>query len=182
MGLHWRPGNPEYVCLMYDVAQLASASHPPESPMQSASMWSRMYQSGLTSIRRATRAYIRGKTMFKIHIAAYYCHGDLEDCAYQDCVVLQLGEYTLIKADSKGKPAWEYGGWGKYAPSLTTTCLDIGHDIADLLSSVPNYAMKCAIQYARLTGRAKLPVDTSKYINADDVNVYANVSITWSNE
>ena len=181
MGLHWRPGNPEYVCLMYDVAQLASASHPPESPMQSASMWSRMYQSGLTSIRRATRADIRGKTMFKLHIAACYYNGALEDFAYQDCVVFPPGECTLIKADAKGMPAWECGGWGKYEPSLTTTCLDIGHDIADLLSSVPRCVMKFALQFARLYGHAILPVDTRKYIDADDVNVYAKVLIIWRN-
>lgn len=118
--------------------------------------------------------------MYRLTICAVYRPHKIEAGAIQTIKLTPWidGAFSL-RTDGKGNLAWEYGGWGKYAPSLTTTCLDIGHDIADLLSSVPNYAMKCAIQYARLTGRAKLPVDTSKYIDADDVNVYANVWITY---
>ena len=121
--------------------------------------------------------------MYRLTICAVYRPHKIEAGAIQTIKLTPwIGGALRLRTDDKGNLAWEYGGWGNYAPSLTTTCLDIGHDIADLLSSVPNYAMKCAIQYARLTGRAKLPIETSKYINADDVNVYADVSITWSNE
>ena len=120
--------------------------------------------------------------MYRLTIAAFYRPHKIEACSFQTIELTPwIGDALRLRTDAKGNLAWEYGGWGKYAPSLTTTCLDIGHDIADLLSSVPNYAMKCAIQHARLTGHAILPVETRKYIDADDVNVYAKVLITWRN-
>lgn len=117
--------------------------------------------------------------MFKIHIAAYYCHGDLEDCAYQDCVVFPTGECTLIKADAKGKPAWEYGGWGKYAPSLTVVCLAIAADIVNILRRIPAKEMQATIKRARKTGSAILPVDTNVYFDPYEVNFDSYIFLDW---
>ena len=118
--------------------------------------------------------------MYRLTICAVYRPHKIEAGAIQTIKLTPwIGGAFRLRTDSKGILDWEYGCWGKYAPELPDICLEIGHDIADLLSSVPNYAMKCAIQYARMTGSAKLPVETSKYINADDFNVYANVWITY---
>lgn len=120
--------------------------------------------------------------MYRLTIAAFYRPHKIEASSIQTIKLTPwIGGELRLQTDGKGNLAWEYGGWGKYAPSLTTTCLYIGHDIADLLSSVPRCVMIAALRFARLTGYAILPVDTRKYIDADDVNVYAKVLITWRN-
>lgn len=117
--------------------------------------------------------------MFKLHIAAYYYYGALEDCAYQECVVFPTGECTLIKADAKGKPAWEYGGWGKYAPSLTVVCLAIADDIVNILRRIPAKEMQATIKRARKTGSAILPVDTNVYFDPYEFNCDSYIFLDW---
>lgn len=117
--------------------------------------------------------------MYKLHIAAYYCHGDLEDCAYQDCVVFPLGGRTLLKTDAKGKPAWEYGGWGKYAPSLTVFCRAIAADIVVILRRITAEEMQATIKRARKTGSAILPVDTNVYFDPYEFNCDSYIFLDW---
>ena len=120
--------------------------------------------------------------MYRLTIAAFYRPHKIEAIAIGTIKVSPwIGGVIHLRTDGKGNLAWEYGGRGKYAPALHAICLEIGRDIDDLLRSVPRCVMKFALQFARVYGHAILPVDTRKYIDADDVNVYAKVLITWTN-